>query len=126
MTRRQLWVNAGIVALLCGICVLCYRTGKAYDLILENVPYSVEGKEYPAVEALQATIDTQRNPVYLLEGDREVGMAVGLNHRLKIEILDSEDKVVETRVVAFSVDELGKDRVLNVAKMFAHGKKIAE
>ena len=122
MTGRQIVVNAVLVAVLGLICVLCYRTGKAYDLILENVPYTVDGKEYPAQEALQATIDNQSKPVYLLDGDKAVAVAVGLNHELKIEILDLDDKVTQTKVVTFSVDELGDSRTLNVARLYGDGK----
>lgn len=123
MKRRTL-VNCGLLLVLTLLAVVCYDTGKAYDIIMQNVPYTTkDGVLQPALEAAQVTIDQQEAPIYLLEGDRMVGTAVGNEHTLKIEILDDNDQVTETVVVKFTVKQLNKaKRELNVAELYAKAK----
>lgn len=122
--KRRLWVNLGLVLALTLIAVLCYHTGKAYNVIMQNVPFTTaDGVEHPALEAAQVTIDNQTAPIYLLDGDRMVGTAVGNEHTLKIEILDDEDKPTDTVVTTFKMTDLDEaKRELNIAKLYAIAK----
>lgn len=120
--KRRIFVNVALVLVLIGICVLCVLTGKAYKVVLENVPYTVDGVEQPAIEAMQVTLDPKRAPVYLLADDRMVGTAVGNAHIMVMELLDEEDKVIETRNVEFHILELGDDLSINVARAWNTGK----
>lgn len=127
MNTKRLLVNACIVLVLGLIGWYCYDSGKAYSVILENLPYkTADGVEHPSLEAAQAYIDTQTDPTYLLDGDRIVGTAVGKIHSVKIEILDENDKPTETVVIAFKITDLGPKRELNVAKFYAKAKKAQE
>lgn len=122
--KKRILVNAAIVVVLALIGYYCYNSGRAYNLIVENLPYTAaDGTEHPGIEALQVYIDDQSAPVYLLEGDRLVATAVGKGHTLRIEILDEEDKPIESISVPFTVAELkGTPRELNVAEYFYKGK----
>ncbi len=121
--KKQILVNAGIVLVLAVIAYGCYITGKAYDVVVENLPYTVNGEQKPGIEALQASIDGQE-PLYLLEGDRLVGTAVGLSHVMVIEILDLDDKPIPdlTRTVNFTIEELGEKMEINVPMFYERVK----
>ena len=119
---KRILVNVIIVLCFAGIAYFCYDEGKSYTLLLENVPYILDGKEYPGVEAMQVTIDGAGDPVYLLEGDQMPGIAAGKKHTLKIEILDEDDKVVESRELSFHILDLGDKRSINTARAYAIGK----
>ena len=124
MTTRRLVVNLGIIVFFACIGYVCFVTGKAYSIILENIPITVDGKIYEPMEAVQVRISNQADPSYLLEGDRLIATAVGASHILTIEVLDEDDKVVETRTIPFNVHELkGTPRVLNVAYFYALAQK---
>lgn len=123
MNKRVL-VNLCIVLVLAVIGYFCYITGKAYNVIVENVQFVSEGKTYVPLEAVQVTVDKQPEPVYLLDGDRLVSTVVGLSHTLKIEILDDEDKTTETISVPFEVKDLiGPQRILNVPYFYEKALK---
>lgn len=125
MNRRVL-VNLGIVLLLILISYVCFITGKAYDIIVENVPYTHEGVTYESIEAVQASLDNSRGePIYLLDGDRLVETAIGRSHILKIEVLDEQDKPSETVTITFEIDDLkGSPRVLNVPYYYVKAKEM--
>lgn len=120
--KRQIFVNLGLVLVLALIGWVCFTTGKAYKIVFENVPYVVDGKEEPALEALQVTIDQRKDPLYLLEDDRMVGTVVGKTHSMLIELLDEDDRVTESRTVSFSIEELGDRLEINVPRAWATGK----
>lgn len=123
MTKRQILVNAGIVVLLVLIAYICFITGRAYNVIVENVPVTVESVTYEPLEAVQVYIDEQAEPTYLLDGDRLVSTAMGTIHVLTIEVLDEEDKPTETITVPFTMKELaGSPRVLNIPYFYAKAK----
>lgn len=124
--RRRILVNIGLVLVLFGICVVCFLNGKAYKVVLENVPYIVDGVEQPAIEAMQVTIDPKRNPVYLLADDRMVGTAIGNSQILMMELLDEEDNVIETKNVEFEILDLGGHLNINVARAWNTGKLVEE
>lgn len=123
MTQRQILVNAGIVALLVIIGYICFVTGRAYNVIVENVPVTVESVAYEPLEAVQVYIDQQAEPTYLLDGDRLVSSAMGTTHVLIIEVLNEEDKPIETLTVPFTMSELkGSPRIINIPYFYAKAK----
>lgn len=121
---RRFVVDAVIVLCFAALGYYCYDAGKTYNVILANAPYTVDGVQYPAIEAMQVTIDGEGDPIYLLEDDSMVGSTSGKKHTLKIEILDEEDKPIEgqTKLIPFTMDQLGADMVINVVKAYALGK----
>lgn len=119
---KRIIVNIVIVLCFAALAYYCYDAGKAYNVLLENVAYSVDGVEHPGIEALQVTIDGRGEPIFMLEGDRMMGVTSGKKHTLKIEILDEEDKVVETRLVPFNMSDLGDGAAVNVARAYVLGK----
>lgn len=122
MSRRIL-VNIGIVLVLAGIAAVCFVTGKSYNVIAENVPYTEAGITYEPLEAVEISIDGGA-PLYLLDGDRLVGTAIGSTHILIIHVLDENDKPTATHSVPFVMTDLkGSPRILNVPYMFSQVKK---
>lgn len=119
---KRIIVNVVIILCFAALAYYCYDAGKSYNVMLENLAYTVDGVEHPGIEALQVTIDGQGDPIFMLEGDQMPGTAAGKKHALKIEILDEDDKVVETKVVPFHILDLGDKLSINVARAYALGK----
>ena len=119
---KRILVNIVIVLCFAGLAYFCYDEGKSYNLILENLSYTVDGVEHPGIEAMQVTIDDSGDPIYMLEGDQMPGVAAGKKHNLKIEILDEDDKVIETRKIPFHILDLKGKFSINVARAYALGK----
>ena len=113
---KRILVNIVIVLCFAGLAYFCYDEGKSYNLILENLSYTVDGVEHPGIEAMQVTIDDSGDPIYML------GVAAGKKHNLKIEILDEDDKVIETRNIPFHILDLKGKFSINVARAYALGK----
>lgn len=125
MSRKQIIINLCLVLVLTGLGWFCYQAGKTYDILLENLPYQTAGAEgisaeQPALEAIYATVDNGKK-ILMLEGDRTMATGSGGNHRLKIEILDEDDNVVETREIPFSRSDLGDKPAINVARAYREG-----
>lgn len=118
---RRIIVNTVLGALIVLLAVYCYNAGKAYTFLLENLPYELNGEQQPAFEALQVSLDQDREPVFMLEDDRINVTGVGKTHVLRIELLDEEDKVVETKEIPFSTMDLDESLTINVARAFAQG-----
>lgn len=124
MNQRRILVNACIILVLVVIGYICFSTGRAYNVIVENVPVTVEDVTYEALPAVQVFIDQAEAPTYLLDGDRMVSSAMGTTHVLTIEILDEEDKPTETVKVPFTMKELqGTPRIINVPYFYAKAVK---
>lgn len=113
---KRFLVNSAIVAILALIGWYCFVNGKAYSVILENMPCSVEGKAIPALEAVNVILDGKAPAVYLLEGDRVVCTVIGKKHEMRIDILDMNDVAIpgKSRVFKFTVDDLGENPSLSV------------
>lgn len=120
---KRLFVRIILILLLAGIGFWCFVSGKAYDIVLENIPLEAGGQTYPSMEAVNAYVDKNPDPVLLLDGDRMVATAVGSHYVLRIDVLDEDDKVLETRVYPFTIKELGESLSLNVPYAFSKGKK---
>lgn len=121
---KRFLVDVAIVLCFAALGYYCYDAGKTYSIILSNAPYAMDGTEHPAIEAMQVTIDGKGDPIYLLEDDSMVGSTSGKKHTLKIEILDEDDKPIDaqTKVIPFTMDEVGSDMTINVVRAYALGK----
>lgn len=117
MSLKRIAIFAALIVCLVGVIYWCMTTGKAYDVILENLTVTEEGVEYPALEAVHLIIDKQ-DPVLMLEGDRIIGTAVGLKHKITINLLDAQDNTIESRSFKCDVRKLGTPPSLNVAVEF--------
>lgn len=120
---KRLFVRIILILLLAGIGFWCFISGKAYDIVLENIPLEAGGQTYPSMEAVNAYVDKNSDPILLLDGDRMVATAVGAHHVLRIDVLDEDDKVLDTRFYPFTIDELGESLSLNVPYAFSKGEK---
>lgn len=120
MSTRQIFVNIGLVIVLIVLGTLFYQGGKSYDILLENLPYQVDGEEQPGLEAIYAYIDGGKQ-IFMLEGDQTMASGAGKSHVLKIELLDEEDNVMETKEIAFSMSDLGQAATINVARSYREG-----
>ncbi len=124
MKTRRILINLGIVAVFAAIGWFCYDNGKAYDLILDNTPYSVDGVELDALEAVQIKIDEGDEKVFYAD-DRDQAVAVGsFAHTIRIDMLDLEDYPIpgQSRVYTFHVHDLGESRSLNLPFAYENGK----
>ena len=123
---KRFLVNSAIVALLVLLGWYCFVNGKAYDIILENVPYKAADKEIPALEAVNVIMDDNAAPVYLLEGDRVVGTAVGMTNVMRIDLLDMDDTAIpgKSRIYRFSIEDLGEKPALNVPHAYEVGQPL--
>lgn len=119
---KRVIVNMVLVLCLAGLGFYCYTAGKSYTLLLENLPYSLDGVEYPGIEAMQAQVDVRREPIFLLDGDRMPTTVVGREHTLIVEILDEDDKVIDAKEIEFSITDLGGTLSINATRAYAAGK----
>lgn len=119
---KHVLVNIVLTALLVLLGVWCYSEGKTYKVVLDNTAFTgKDGLEYPALEAVEVTIDKDE-PIYLLEDDSASGKAMGKKHVMVIDRLDEDDKVVESRKIEFSINELGDTLEVNVAEYWIRAK----
>lgn len=119
---KHILVNIVLTALLVLLGVWCYSEGKTYKVVLDNTAFTgKDGLEYPALEAVEVTIDKDE-PIYLLEDDSASGKAMGKKHVMVIDRLDEDDKVVESRKIEFSINELGDTLEVNVAEYWIRAK----
>lgn len=119
---KHILVNCVLVVLLICLGAWCYTQGKTYKIILGNYAFtSADGEEHPALEAVEVFIDGQ-DPVFLLEDDSGTGDATGRRHTLVIELLDENDKPIESRSTTFSIAELGSKLEINVAEFWLKAK----
>jgi hypothetical protein len=121
MSIKRVCINLGLVLCLAGLIAWCVLTGKAYDIVLENTPTTVAGAEQPALEAVHVIIDKQE-PVLMLEGDRIISTAIGIKHKIRIDVLDENDKVLESRSHTYIIRDLGTPPTLNIPAVFAASK----
>ena len=124
MNKKRVIVDSAIVLVLVLISVFCYNMGKSYKILLENIPFAYQGERYPGIEAMYVIIDN-RAKIYMLEGDRMIGVAIGKSHTLTMEFLDINDQVTETRYFDFNIKNLSYDQnqnlSLNVARAYEFG-----
>ncbi len=118
---RRFWVRTLLALLFAGLAWYCYHAGKAYNLLLENLPYAESGEEKPAMEALNVFLDASDKPTLLLEGDRIAVTVAGKTHAMRIDVLDPEDNVLGTRSITFDIDDLDPSLAVNVPKAYAGG-----
>lgn len=119
---KRIIVNLIIVIAFAALGAYCYDLGKAYDVVFANTPVTVDGKEYLPLEAVQVYLNKNSdNPVFLVEDDQMVAVAVGRRHKLTIQNLDENDNVIETREVAFNIRDLDAKRHINVTQAWNTG-----
>ena len=82
---------------------------------------SADGQEHPALEAVEVFIDGN-DPVFLLEDDSGTGDATGRKHTMVIELLDENDKPIESRTITFSIAELSENLEINVAEFWLRAR----
>jgi hypothetical protein len=121
MNIKRISINIGLVLCLIAVVAWCVLTGKAYDIVLDNTTTTIAGTEYPALEAVHVVIDKQ-DPVLMLEGDRIISTAIGIKHIIRIDILDENDKVLESRSHTYNILDLGLAPKLNIPIVFAESK----
>ncbi len=124
MKTRRILINLAIVVVFAAIGWFCYDNGKAYDLILDNMPYSVGGVEIDALEAVQVKIDGGEEKVFYAD-DRDQAVAIGSSeHTIRIDMLDLDDHPIpgQARIYTFRVQDLGESRSLNLPFAYENGK----
>lgn len=120
MKKKQILVNICLILALTGLGWFCYQRGKTYDILLENLAYQADGVEQPGLEAIYAYLDNGKQ-IFMLEGDRTIASGSGKHHLLKIEILDENDKVIETKEISFTMSDLDGIPAINVARAYRRG-----
>lgn len=120
MTTKRISVNLVLFTLLVLIIVWCVKTGKAYNIILENQAITLEGVEYQPFEAIYVSFG--KKPELMLEGDIIVKRAVGTLINLQVDVVDDDDKVLESRIVSFTLEELGDTLRVSVPVLYAKAK----
>ncbi len=119
---KQILVNCVIVLLLIALGVWCYTQGKTYKISLGNYAFTgQDGQSHPALEAVEVVIDN-KEPVFLLEDDSGTGEATGRRHTMVIDLLDENDKPIESRSLQFSIADLDDDLEVNVAEFWLKAK----
>ena len=119
---KHILVNCVLVLLLIALGIWCYTQGKTYKLSLGNYAFTgQDGKEYPALEAVEVFID-DKEPVFLLEDDSGTAEATGRQHTMVIKLLDEKDNPIESRSLKFSVADLDDDLDVNVAEFWYRAK----
>ena len=119
---KNIQINCVLVLLLIALGIWCYTQGKTYKLSLGNYAFTgQDGKEYPALEAVEVFID-DKEPVFLLEDDSGTGEATGRQHTMVIKLLDEKDNPIESRSLKFSVADLDDDLDVNVAEFWYRAK----
>lgn len=120
MKQKQILVNVCLVLALTGLGWFCYLGGKTHDILLENLAYQADGAQQPGLEAIYAYLDNGKQ-IFMLDGDRTVASGSGKRHVLRIEILDENDKVIETKEISFTMADLGDKPAINVARAYRQG-----
>lgn len=119
---KHVLVNTVLVLLLVLLGAWCYSEGKTYKITLGNFAFTGrDGLGYPALEAVEVFIDKEA-PIFLLEDDSASGKAMGKRHTMVIELLDENDKPVESRKIQFTITELGEKLEINVAEFWLRAK----
>lgn len=122
MTIKRILVNAVLLALLVLVIIWCFRTGKAHNIILENVVVSADGIEYQPLEAV--FVDLGQKPELMLADDVIVMRAMGSDLiTLQVDVVDDDDNVLESRVISFALDEIGEDLRISVPIFYAKAQK---
>ncbi len=114
---KRIIVNCCLVLALVGLGWYCYLSGKAYIVMLENLPFELHGEKRPGIEAVNVIIG-DHEPVLLLEGDQIPTEASRRDKVLQIDILDENNKVIESKRIPFSLRDLGDQPKINVAEAF--------
>ena len=121
MTIKRVLVNTVLLVLLVFAIVWSFRTGKAYNIILENVAVSIDGIEYQPLEAI--FVNFGQKSELMLADDIIVMRAIGSTISMQVDVVDDDDNVLESRVISFTLDEIGEDLRINVPVFFTKAQK---
>lgn len=118
MTTKRVLVNTILLIVLVLAILWCFKTGKAHNIILENTPVILDGVEHKPFEAIYVSFG--KDPKLMLEGDIIIMRAVGSKINMKVDVVDSDDKVLESRTISFTLDDIGEKLRLNVPNFYAN------
>lgn len=105
-----------LIVFFAALAAYSYNEGKARIILIDNIAFSSEGKNYEAFAAIQVIVDGKEPSLFLLEGDRGAANLIGKAHVLAVEELDENDRVIKTYRVSFKSSEL-KGNVINVVPL---------
>jgi len=108
MTIKRVFVNIMLIFLLVLTIIWCFATGKAHNIILENVAITVDGVDYPPFEAI--FINFGKKPKLMLAGDVIVERVVGSDLTMQIDVVDEDDNVLESRVTSFNLTDMSAEK----------------
>ena len=114
---KRILVNVILIALLVLTIVWCVTTGKSHNIILENTPVIVDGIEYQPLEAIYVSLGQKSE--LMLEGDVIIMRAIGNSIKLKIDTVDDDDNILETRGVSLPLKDLGNDLRMSIPVFYA-------
>ncbi len=124
MTMKRVLINAALLIVLALTILWCFTTGKAHNIMLENLQTTSEGVEYQPFEAIY--INFGNNPTLMLEGDIIIEQVKGKKLSMQVDVVDEDDKVLETRTISFNINEITNDKNelrMNVPLFYAKAKK---
>ncbi len=120
MTIKKITVNLAWIVALALVIVWCVQTGQAHNLILDNNPVKVDGKDVPAFEAIYVHFGD--DPDLMLEGDTIVKRVVGSNYTMTVNVVDDDDNVLESKTMSFTLDDVKDTMRLSVPEYYAKAK----
>ena len=87
-------------------------------IYVENKPFNVDGKTYEAYEFVRVILDRSKSLEIRKPGNGHTGMDKGvvtdLRHTLYIEIMDKDEKVLESKEVSYTVEHAQDELLINI------------
>ncbi len=87
-------------------------------IYVENKPFTVDGKTYEAYEFVRVILDRSKSLEIRKPGNGHTGMDKGvvtdLRHTLYIEIMDKDEKVLESKEVSYTVEHAQDELLINI------------
>lgn len=121
------WIIKSILILaIIVLAVFLYTIGKGHVIFVENNTFTIKGETYEPYNLVRVTLDGGE-PVELKKPrGRSLGRAkviiTGINHKIKVEILDDEETVLETKEAKFRIKNNVEEFLLNIPA-FMHDAK---
>lgn len=94
MNRRNV-IRFALLIIVVVLSMFLYRHGKGFDLLVDNKTVTIGEKSYRALSLVRVSID-EGEPLELMKRDRDVISVVGYTHRIKVEVLDMDEDVVQS------------------------------
>jgi len=87
-------------------------------IYVENKPFTADGKTYEAYEFVRVILDRSKSLEIRKPGNGHTGMDKGvvtdLRHTLYIEIMDNEEKVLDSKEVSYTVEHAQDELLINI------------